>query len=126
MRTLSFPGGRLITIACLDEVDNVGPYVSRTHRGRNDRPSPRPGGHRRRRSAARVCAGPSDGSVPVNAAGGWLHDIAGETYVVAPACFEAFAAGRISRFVDQFGNSAAITSPVVTASTRILSRRGRA
>ena len=35
-----------------------------------------------------------DGSVAVNAAGAWLHNIAGEAYVVAPACFEAFAAGR--------------------------------
>ena len=39
-------------------------------------------------------AGLSDGSVPVDADGGWLHNIAGETHVVAPACFEAFAAGR--------------------------------
>ena len=39
-------------------------------------------------------AGLRDGSVPVNADGGWLHNIAAETYVVAPACFEAFAAGR--------------------------------
>jgi len=36
-----------------------------------------------------------DGSVPVNAADAWLHNnIAGEAYVVSPACFEAFAAGR--------------------------------
>ena len=35
-----------------------------------------------------------DGSVPVNAAGAWLHNIAGEAYAVSPACFEAFAAGR--------------------------------
>ena len=35
-----------------------------------------------------------DGSVPVNAAGAWLHNIVGEAYVVAPACFEAFAAER--------------------------------
>ena len=41
-----------------------------------------------------VRAGLRDGSVPVNAAGAWLHNIAGEAYVVAPACFEAFAAGR--------------------------------
>ena len=34
-----------------------------------------------------------DGSVPVNAAGAWLYNIAGEAYVVALACFEAFAAG---------------------------------
>ena len=39
-------------------------------------------------------AGLRDGSVPVNAAGAWLHNIAGEAYVVAPACFEAFATGR--------------------------------
>ena len=39
-------------------------------------------------------AGLRDGSVPVNAAGAWLHNIAGEAYVVAPACFEAVAAGR--------------------------------
>ena len=44
----------------------------------------RPGGAR---------TGLSDGSVPVNADGAWLQNIAGETYVVAPACFEAFAAG---------------------------------
>ena len=41
-----------------------------------------------------VRSGIRDGSVPVNAAGGWLHNIAGEAYVVSPACFEAFAAGR--------------------------------
>ena len=41
-----------------------------------------------------VRAGFRDGSVPVNAAGAWLHNIAGEAYVVAPVCFEAFAAGR--------------------------------
>ena len=35
-----------------------------------------------------------DGPVPANADGGWLHDIAGAAYVVAPARFEAFAAGR--------------------------------
>ena len=39
-------------------------------------------------------AGLRDGSVPVNAAGAWLHNIAGDAYVVAPACFEAFAAER--------------------------------
>ena len=41
-----------------------------------------------------VRAGVRDGSVPINAAGAWLHNIAGDAYVVAPACFEAFAAGR--------------------------------
>ena len=41
-----------------------------------------------------VRTGLRDGSVPVNAAGASLHNIAGEAYVVAPACFEAFAAGR--------------------------------
>ena len=41
-----------------------------------------------------VRAGLRDGSVPVNAAGAWLHNIAGEAYAVSPACFEAFAAGR--------------------------------
>jgi len=41
-----------------------------------------------------VRAGLRDGSAPVNAASAWLHNIAGEAYVVAPACFEAFAAGR--------------------------------
>ena len=41
-----------------------------------------------------VRTGLRDGSVPVNAADGWLHHIAGEAYVVSPACFEAFAAGR--------------------------------
>ena len=36
-----------------------------------------------------------DGSVPIDADGGWLHDIAVvETHVVAPACSDAFAAGR--------------------------------
>ena len=40
-------------------------------------------------------AGLHDGSIPVNAnGGGWLHNIAAETDVVAPACFEGFAAGR--------------------------------
>ena len=41
-----------------------------------------------------VRTGLRDGSVPVNTAGAWLHNIEGEAYVVAPACFEAFAAGR--------------------------------
>ena len=41
-----------------------------------------------------VRAGLRDGSVPVNTAGAWLHNIAGEAYAVSPACFEAFAAGR--------------------------------
>ena len=35
-----------------------------------------------------------DGSVPVNAGGSRLHNVAAEKYVVAPARFEAFAAGR--------------------------------
>ena len=60
----------------------------------NDRLNPRPGGYRRRRSAARARPGLRDGAVPVNANGGLLHDIAVKTYVVAPARFEAFAAGR--------------------------------
>ena len=33
-----------------------------------------------------------DGTIPVNADGGWLHNIAGEAYVVVPDGFEAFAA----------------------------------
>ena len=41
-----------------------------------------------------VRTGLRDGSVPVNAVGAWLHNIAGEGYVVSPTCFEAFAAGR--------------------------------
>ena len=41
-----------------------------------------------------VRAGLRDASVAVNAPGAWLHNIAGEAYVVSPACFEAFAAGR--------------------------------
>ncbi|MCY4451229.1 MAG: DNA-binding domain-containing protein, partial [Immundisolibacterales bacterium] len=41
-----------------------------------------------------VRRGLRDGSVPVNTPGAWLHNIEGEAYVVAPACFEAFAAGR--------------------------------
>ena len=42
-----------------------------------------------------VRAGLRDGSVAVNGAGAWLHNITGEAYVVAPACFEAaFAAER--------------------------------
>ena len=41
-----------------------------------------------------VRTGLRDGSVPINAATAWLHNIAGEAYVVAPACFEAFAAER--------------------------------
>ena len=35
-----------------------------------------------------------DGSVAFNTPDAWLHNIAGEAYVVAPACFDAFAAGR--------------------------------
>ena len=41
-----------------------------------------------------VRIGLRDGSVLVNAAGAWLHNIEGEAYAVSPACFEAFAAGR--------------------------------
>ena len=41
-----------------------------------------------------VRTGLRDGSVAVNAAGAWLHNIAGEAYVVSPVCFEAFAAAR--------------------------------
>ncbi len=41
-----------------------------------------------------VRVGLRDGSVAVNAAGAWLHNIAGEAYVVTPAGFEAFAAAR--------------------------------
>ena len=41
-----------------------------------------------------VRAGLRGGSVAVNATGGWLHNIAGGAYVVTPACFEVFAAGR--------------------------------
>ena len=41
-----------------------------------------------------VRAGLRDGSVAVNTPGAWLHNIAGEAYVVSPACFEAFAVGR--------------------------------
>ena len=41
-----------------------------------------------------VRTGLRDGSVAVNTPGAWLHNIAGEAYAVAPACFEAFAAGR--------------------------------
>ena len=41
-----------------------------------------------------VRGGLHDGSVPVNTAGAWLHNIEGEAYVVAPACFGAFATGR--------------------------------
>ena len=39
-------------------------------------------------------AGLRDGSVPADADGGRLHDIADETEVVAPTRFEAFADGR--------------------------------
>ena len=38
--------------------------------------------------------GVRDGFVAVNTPGAWLHNIEGEAYVVSPACFEAFAAGR--------------------------------
>ena len=41
-----------------------------------------------------VRTGLRDGSVAVNTPGAWLHNIEGEAYVAAPACFEAFAAGR--------------------------------
>jgi len=41
-----------------------------------------------------VRTGLRDGSVTVNAEDAWLHNIAGEAYVVTPASFEAFAAGR--------------------------------
>ncbi len=38
-----------------------------------------------------VRTGFRDGTIPVNASGGWLHNLAGEAYVVEPDCFEAFA-----------------------------------
>ena len=70
-------------------------------------PRSRAGRARSRRPAARdrwrgcgwewinwVRAGFRDGSVAVNTPGAWLHNIAGEAYVVFPACFEAFAGGR--------------------------------
>ena len=41
-----------------------------------------------------IRAGLRDGSVAVNTPGAWLHNIAGEAYMVSPVCFEAFAAGR--------------------------------
>ena len=41
-----------------------------------------------------VRAGLRDSTVPVNATGAWVHNIAGEANVVAPVCFEAFGAGR--------------------------------
>ena len=44
-------------------------------------------------SRARPRAGLRDGSVPADADGGRLHDIADETSVVAPARIEALAAG---------------------------------
>lgn len=78
-----------------------GPPAKEAAADRPDAPNHRPGrptrssgGHRRPRSAVRVRAGPRDGSVPVNTDGAWPHNIAGEAYVVAPACFQAFAAGR--------------------------------
>ncbi len=33
-----------------------------------------------------------DGSIAANAAGGWLHNLGGDAYVVRLACFEEFAA----------------------------------
>ena len=38
-----------------------------------------------------VRAGLRDGTIPADAKGGWMHNIAGEAYVVVPECFEAFA-----------------------------------
>ena len=38
-----------------------------------------------------VRAGLRDGKIPANAERGWLHNIAGEAYVVVPECFDAFA-----------------------------------
>ena len=55
-------------------------------------------------------AGLRDGPVPADTDGGWLHNIADETHVVAPARFEAFAAGR---------NRAA-----ATVRSRVVRRRG--
>ena len=55
--------------------------------------NPRPGGLRRRRPAPRVRAGLRDGSVPVDADGGRLHDSAVDTYVVV---LSASAASRLS------------------------------
>ena len=39
-----------------------------------------------------VRAGLRDGRIAVNAPGGWLYHIAGDAFVVRPACFEAVAA----------------------------------
>ena len=56
-----------------------------------------------------VRAGLRDGSIAVNAEGGWLHNIGGEAYVVAPDGFEAFAAqeglnaGTVKNRVSRIG-----------------------
>ena len=39
-----------------------------------------------------VRAGVRDGSIAVNAAGGWLHNVAGRAFVVVPDGFEAYPA----------------------------------
>ncbi|MDD9979819.1 MAG: DNA-binding domain-containing protein [Gammaproteobacteria bacterium] len=71
-----------------------------------------------------VRAGLRDGSVAVNAAGAWLHNIAGEAYVVTPVCFEAFAAGHelapgtVRNRVDRLGRHRRRTSPSGAATVR--------
>ena len=92
--------------------------------------NPRPGGNRRRRSAARVRAGLRDGSVPANADGGRLHNIAGETHMVAPACLEALVAGRHraaamvrSRVVRRRESGGGIRQATYAAQSAISSRR---
>ena len=67
--------------------------------------------------------GVRDGSIPVNADGGWLHNIAGEAYVVLPDCFEALAgeeqvdAKTIKNRVARLGRHRERESPSGAANT---------
>ena len=71
----------------------------------------------------RVRTGLSNGTIAPNAAGGWLHNIAEEVYVVLPDCFEAFAAPEqvdaktVRNRVVRLGRHRERSSPSGTANT---------
>ena len=68
------------------------PFPLRRRRKKPQRTARPPRNHKPRRPSPRVQAHARPRAY--TAADAWLHNIAGEAYVVSPACFEAFAAGR--------------------------------
>ena len=70
-----------------------------------------------------VRRGYHDGSIEANAVGSWLHNAAGEAYVVMPACFEEFAAAegvewkKVKNQVTRLKRHRLRSSPAGAAST---------